>query len=254
MPSSNLFTTDSSKTLQNIMKNTTDSQPNQNPPAKNHNPPATKSLPNQILKKLKFDNNSKKHTNSSPIHDTNTKIDKEKLILKILKYQSNKRFGPKIKKDLGLKYTRPQLLKCSFENLESILFRIRNYLNSQNMDAVFEHMATFTAKGYEDFISNLGYDIDGFSDMLLANPSFWDQLERYKIEKEVIDIPPSFQLMYIVATTTYIAHLQNTIKQNKTHLQNEKHIKKDVKKENQTENKKKIDPPPKNFIKIGEII
>ena len=95
-----------------------------------------------------------------------TKTDKEKLIMKIVKYQESKRFGDKIKKGLGIKYTRPQLLKCSVENLESILFRIRSFLNTINLDSVFEHMARHCAKGYEDLMCNF-VDIEGFSDLLL---------------------------------------------------------------------------------------
>ena len=140
-----------------------------------------------------------------------TKTDKEKLIMKVIKYQESKRFGDKIKKGLGIKYKREQLLKCSIENLESILFRIRSFLNTINLDSVFEHMARHCAKGYEDLMSNF-VDIEGFSDLLLSNPAFWDAFERYKIEQEMPEIPPSLQLVYIVLSTTYIAHLQNRVK------------------------------------------
>ena len=150
---------------------------------------------------------SKNSTSSSP----KTKTDKEKMIMKIVKYQESKRFGEKIKKGLGIKYNRTQLLKCSVENLESILFRIRSFLNTINLDSVFEHMARHCAKGYEDLMCNF-VDIEGFSDLLLSNPAFWDAFERYKIEKEMPEIPPSLQLMYIVLSTTYIAHLQNRVK------------------------------------------
>ena len=151
---------------------------------------------------------SKNTTSSQP----KTKTDKEKLIMKIVKYQESKRFGEKIKKGLGIKYNRTQLLKCSVENLESILFRIRSFLNTINLDSVFEHMARHCAKGYEDLMCNF-VDIEGFSDLLLSNPAFWDAFERYKIEKEMPEIPPSMQLMYIILSTTYIAHLQNRVKE-----------------------------------------
>ena len=132
---------------------------------------------------------------------------KEDYILKILKYQCNKRFGPIINKELGFKNSRVQLTKHNIDSLETILHRIRTHLNTRNMDKVFEHMVKVSAKGYEDLVSGFGYDIDGFTELLLSNPAFHDAFERWKIEREIIDVPPSFQLMYIVASTTYMAHL-----------------------------------------------
>ena len=141
--------------------------------------------------------------------NTNNAIIKEDMIAKILKYQSNKRFGGIINKELGFKYTRLQLSKFKIETLETILHRIRTHLNTRNMDQVFEHMAKVTAKGYEDVVSGFGYNIDGFSEMLIQNPAFHDAFERWKIERKAVNIPPSLQLMYIIASTTYIAHTQN---------------------------------------------
>ena len=148
-------------------------------------------------------------TKPTPKPTANKGIVKEDLISKILKYQRNKRFGTIINKELGFKYTRAQLTKQSIDNLETILHRIRTHLNTRNMDQVFEHMAKVTAKGYEDLVTGFGYNIEGFSDLLLENPSFHDAFERWKIEREIPDIPPSFQLMYVIASTTYIAHLSN---------------------------------------------
>ena len=140
----------------------------------------------------------------------NKGIVKEDLITKILKYQHNKRFGTIINKELGFKYTRVQLSKQSIDSLETILHRIRTHLNTRNMDKVFEHMAKVTAKGYEDLVTGFGYNIEGFSDLLMENPSFHDAFERWKIEKSPLpDVPPSFQLMYIIASTTYMAHVMN---------------------------------------------
>ena len=171
----------------------------------------------KMLKKLASENENSTPSlpslkNSKPSTD---KIEKEKMILKILKYQESKRFGERIKKGLGIKYTRTQLLKCSNDNLESILYRIRIFLNNSNLDAVFDHMVRYTAKGYEDFVSNF-YDIEGFSDILLSNPAWWDLVEKYKIEQEMPDIPPSLQMVYIIASTTYIAHLQNQLKERRS--------------------------------------
>ena len=146
------------------------------------------------------------------IATTNKSIVKEDLIHKILKYQSNKRFGPIVNKELGFKYTRTQLTKYSIDNLEAILHRIRTHLNTRNMDQVFQHMVEVSAKGYEDLVCGFGYDIDGFSELLLSNPAFHDAFERWKIERKIPEIPPSFQLMYIIASTTYIAHNRNASK------------------------------------------
>ena len=146
---------------------------------------------------------------SKPPPVTNKGIVKEDLISKILKYQMNKRFGGIINKELGFKYTRSQLTKMSIDSLEIILHRIRTHLNTRNMDQVFEHMAKVTAKGYEDLVTGFGYNIEGFSDMLMQNPSFHDAFERWKIERKIPDVPPSFQLMYIIASTTYMAHMSN---------------------------------------------
>lgn len=138
----------------------------------------------------------------------NQGIVKEDLINTIIKYQTNGRFGNIINKELGMKYSRTQLSKYSIDNLETILHRIRTHLNTRNMDKVFEHMIRVSAKGYEDIVTGFGYNIEGFSDLLLANPAFHDAFERWKIERKIPDIPPSLQLAYIIASTTYIAHLQ----------------------------------------------
>jgi hypothetical protein len=121
------------------------------------------------------------------------------------------------------------------------------------MDQVFEHMIKVSAKGYEDLVSGFGYNIDGFSDLLLANPAFHDAFERWKIEQKVPEVPPSLQLMYIIASTTYIAHLQNP-----RHLE-EKPYPKQPKTEVQKKVKKienEIQPKPSRVsnFKPGDII
>ena len=136
-------------------------------------------------------------------------IVKEDLVNTIIKYQTNPRFGNIVTKELGIKYTRNQLSKYTIDNLESILHRIRTHLNTRNMDQVFEHMAKVVANGYEDLITNFGYNIEGFSDLLFANPAWHDAYARWQIERKIPDIPPSLQLVYIIASTTYIAHLHS---------------------------------------------
>ena len=131
--------------------------------------------------------------------------------MKILKYQSSKRFGPTLKKDFKINYTRETLVRKSPDQLELILHRIRNFLNSRNLDAVFQHMATTCAIGYEKTVTPF-YNIDGFSSILLQNPDFWDCLERWKIERELPNIPPHLQMLYIVASTTITAHEMNKYK------------------------------------------
>lgn len=125
--------------------------------------------------------------------------------MKVLKYQASKRFGPTLKKDLKINFTRDTLIRKTPDQIELILHRIRNFLNSRNLDAVFEHMATTCAIGYEKTVSPF-YNIDGFSNILLQNPDFWDCLERWKIERELPNIPPHLQMLYIVASTTITAH------------------------------------------------
>lgn len=243
MPKSNLITTDSTKTLQNIMVSSKDSAPSINENTTHLSKTAEKS----ILKNL----NKKGSRPSKEITEPSTKTEKEKLILKIIKYQSNKRFGEKIKKDLGIKYTRPQLIKHSCESLEGILFRIRNYLNSQNMEAVFDNMISFSAKGYEDALTSLGYDITGFQRLLLENTGFQDATQRFLIERDVPDIPPSLQLVYIIASTTYISHIKNTMFKGVE----EQEIKKtDLKKPKTKPKPKENDDKKKSKIHVGDII
>ena len=128
--------------------------------------------------------------------------------MRILNYQNSSRFGPGIRKELKFNYTRDQLVKKSIDQIDNILYRIRNFLNNRGMTGIYEQMVKTTAVGYENIVSQF-YDIHGFSDMLLNNPAFWDAFERWKIERTLPDIPPSLQLMYIVSTTTLLAHMKN---------------------------------------------
>ena len=131
---------------------------------------------------------------------------KEKIILKIQKYQSSKRFGSYITKELKINQSRDQLAKLSVERLNNILVRIRLNLNSRNLDNIFENLAITSAKGYETVVSHFGYNINGFTELLMANPGFWDAFERWKIEREMPDIPPGIQLAYIISSTSIAAY------------------------------------------------
>ena len=188
------------------------------------------------------------------VSEPNKGIVKEDLISKIIKYQNNKRFGTIINTELGFKYSRTQLSRFNIDNLETILHRIRTHLNTRNMDQVFEHMVKVTAKGYEDTVTGFGYNIEGFSDLLLQNPAFHDAFERWKIERKIPDIPPSLQLLYIIASTTYIAHSTNAplenakkIKQEPSHHQKQIIIKDDDEVEQQ-------DSRLKSNFKPGDIV
>ena len=190
-----------------------------------------------------------KSSSKPPSPVINKGIVKEELISKILKYQQNKRFGTIVNKELGFKYTRTQLTKFTIDNLETILHRIRTHLNTRNMDQVFEHMAKVTAKGYEDLVTGFGYNIEGFSDLLMQNPAFHDAFERWKIERKIPDVPPSFQLMYIVASTTYIAHMTNK--------QRAPPLKKEIEPQSKIVDKQEIDDAGtrlKTNLRPGEII
>ena len=161
---------------------------------------------------------------------------KEDKMMRVLNYQNSARFGNGIRKDLKFSYTRDQLSKKTIEQIDNILYRIRNYLNNRGMDGIYEQMVRTTATGYENIVSEF-YDIEGFSEMLTQNPAFWDAFERWKIERTLPDIPPSFQLCYIIASTTLMAHMRKTSIQTDIRLkQQSKNIEKDDK--NDDKNKK----------------
>ena len=278
MPKSNTFNLDSQKTMKNIMKKkmpapATSSQGKMEQDimkylVKEHKKEAlaeaipkisSKSRKKTQLKKPSLPGGNKTLpktllSNKQKIEEnTNKGIVKEDLIAKILKYQRNKRFGPIVNKELGFKYSRAQLSKYTIDNLQTILHRIRTHLNTRNMDQVFEHMAKVTAKGYEDLVSGFGYNIEGFSELLLQNPSFHDAFERWKIEREIPDVPPSFQLMYIIASTTYIAHTSNSqiISTREIKQQPPKALSKKTLEKKQTSEK---EPRLKSNFKPGDII
>ena len=174
--------------------------------------------------------------------------EKENLIMKVINYQSSPRFGAFIKKDLKFNYNRDQLAKKSLEQLEHLLYRIRNFLNVRQMNGMYEQMVRTTAVGYEDLVSTF-YPCHGFSDMLLNNPSFWDAFERWKLERELPDIPPSFQIAYIVASTTVLAHMKNEYDQSKK--SDYKPKQKDTNNNNNTDIQQK---PQKTQLRVGGTI
>ena len=147
-------------------------------------------------------------TTEKPYTSKENKLNiKEEKMMRVLNYQNSARFGASIKKDLKFNFTRDQLSKKTIEEIDNTLYRIRNYLNNRGMDGIYEQMVRTTAVGYENIVSEF-YDIEGFSDMLTQNPAFWDAFERWKIERTLPDIPPSFQLCYIIASTSVLAHMR----------------------------------------------
>ena len=214
MPASNTFQLDSKKTLKNIMN------PKPIPAETSKQSKMEKDIMKHLMKEskkeaIKTTLSNKKLSKSDNKNVDNKKdedhIEKEKMINTIIKYETNKRFGTIINKELGFKHSRTQLSKLKNDNLETILHRIRTHLNTRNMDQVFQHMAKVSAKGYEEIVSGMGYNIEGFQELLFQNPSFHDAFERWKIENgtNIPNIPASLQLVYIVASTTYIAHISN---------------------------------------------
>ena len=128
--------------------------------------------------------------------------------MKILRYQSSRRFGPYIKKELKLNYTREQLIKMSVDRLEAVLHRIRVNLSNRNVDSMIDSMLKTCSVGYETTMSQF-YDISGFTQLLWSNPGWHDAIETYKCEKMMPQVPPGLQIAYIVATTTLAAHSLN---------------------------------------------
>ena len=181
-------------------------------------------------------------------------IDKETLISRVQKYQSSRRFGNIINKELKINYSREQLVRMSNDKIENILKRIRLHLNNRNMDTMFEHLATTCAIGYEKTISPI-YDITGFTDLLMANPSFHDALERWRIERQMPDIPPGMQIAYIVASTTLAAHSLNKSKYaNIKPSKNTTSTKPNISKTNKSINKDNDELIIKDDLKIGKKI
>lgn len=185
----------------------------------------------------------------------NKDVVKEDLIIKITNYQNSRRFGQHLKKDLKISFSREQLLKKSEQQLEAIMYRIRTYLNTRHMEGVFEQMVKTTASGYENIVTSFGYDIRGFSDLLQNNPAFWDAFEMWKLERKLPDIPPSLQLMYIISSTTVVAHLQNKYNDKALRESRVNEKKQQIKKKQQDKEKiNKKENKEKMSLNVGAIV
>ena len=250
MPQSQTFTTDTKKTLASFIKDK-----NQGIPSLDNigNQQIPKKLIDQLLKKQTKPKSTKTKVETKPLtksSSNNEDISKEDDIMKIINYQNSHRFGNHLKKDLKIQYTRDQLQKKSLNQLEAILHRIRTYLNTRHMEGVYEQMVKTCSMGV---VTNFGYDIEGFSSLLLNNPAFWDAFEMWKLERKLPNIPPSLQLMYIISSTTIIAHMQNKHKivSKESRIDQKKDKKEKTK---QVQEKQKKSEPKKTLLKVGTVL
>lgn len=198
---------DKEQTLKNIMNNNTTKVTNEpkTKATRSATPKISKKTLKDVLKQTQPPTMKKARQSTSNTTDLK---EKEDLIIKVINYQNSSRFGTQIRKELKMNFSRDQLAKKTTQEIDNVLYRIRNFLNNRGLSGIYEQMAKTTAVGYENIVSEF-YDITGFSDLLLNNPAFWDEFEMWKCERSLPDIPPSLQLMYIVSSTTLMAHYKN---------------------------------------------
>ena len=176
-------------------------------------PKQKQSIKPTIVKKIKIIDkplkNAKTTKKGRKPKTINTSISKEKqtIIYRIMKYQDNKRFK-EIVKGLGIKYNYDQLCKKSIENLKDILERIRINIDNRNLDDFYNLILKNTSLTFESVVSNF-YDIDGFQEMLMNDEQFLDTWEKFKIENELPNVPPSIQMLMIVSRCMITCNLQN---------------------------------------------
>ena len=258
MQESKSFITDQNKTLATFMKpQTTEQQIPQMSKIGNQQ------IPKKLIDKLlKQQENHPTPRATAPKKSQSKKSDndvaKEDLIIKIMNYQNSGRFGALLKKNLKINFTREQLTKKSQSQLEAVMYRIRTYLNTRHMEGIYEQMVRTTANGYESIVTNFGYDIEGFSDLLLNNPAFWDAFEMWKLERKLPDVPPSLQLLYIISSTTVVANMKNRHKAvSRTERIDNKKEKDEKTKQVKTKKQddvKQQQERKKSQLKVGEIL
>ena len=137
--------------------------------------------------------------------------DREKLIWKIKKYFSSKRFSQYLQKEIGIHYTQAQLRKKTTPQLHNILNRVRVALDNMNVDNMIDGTLKTGCVFLEKTLDEI-YNIDGFTDMLWENQQFLNALERTKIETDIPTIPPHIQLSVICLQTAIICHKLNELK------------------------------------------
>ena len=178
----------------------------------------------------------------------------------IQKYQNSDLFGEYVKKTIGIKQSETQLQKLTETQLDEILYKIRTLLDNKNIDKIFDSMTKTFSVGFESVVTPF-YNIDGFSDALLAQEEFHNCMERIKIESKLPNIPPTIQLGYIVTSTMLIQHQLNQIgavdvpeKQKRKFKQKQEMKEPDITEDDisaKPQKSKVIKPPIKN---VGELL
>ena len=138
-------------------------------------------------------------------HDKETR---QTLIWKIQKYQNSSRFGDFVRHTIRINQTEAQLNKLHNDDLQDILSKIRIQLDNRNLDSFYNGLIKGGASLGEAVLRDY-YNIDGFGEELLANKTFMDALERYKIESPFKSVPPSLQIAYAFFSTAIMTHELN---------------------------------------------
>jgi hypothetical protein len=144
-------------------------------------------------------------------------IDRQRSIARILKYQDSQYFGEVVRNQLNINYTYEVLAKKNSQQLESILNRIRVAIDRNAIDGFYDNLLGGGTMASEKIITNMGYDLTGFSDNLLKNEQFFVCFERLKIESDLPNIPLSLQMFQIILSVAVLTHWQN--KQSVRHKQ-----------------------------------
>ena len=167
----------------------------------------------KVMKQVeKADMNQRKKKESSSKSPTKKKdmtseerAEREKVIWKIRRYLSSQRFGNYLTKEIGIKYSQPQLTKLKLSTLQNILARIRNAVDNRNCDAIYDKLLQGGLYSVERVVTPI-YDVEGMTKRLMGDDAFLNAVERAKIEAELISIPPHVQMGLIIAQTAMITH------------------------------------------------
>ena len=141
-------------------------------------------LQKEVTNLLKKNSRSSKKTT-----DENEVEEREKIIWKVRRYLSSKKFGEYLTKELGIKYSQAQLRKLKLTSLRNLLHRIRIAVDMKNVDAIYDKMVFHGTFVVEKALSPI-YNIDGFTENLHRNEEFQCGMEKLKIEAELPHIPP----------------------------------------------------------------
>ncbi len=145
--------------------------------------------------------------------------EKQRIIMVLARYINNRRFGEFIQKKLKIKFTEPQLQKKKLTTLKGLLSKIKTHLTNKGSDQMFDLLVKNGLITYEKMLNSY-IDISGFSDNLLNNSDFLDSLEMVKIENINLTIPPMYQLLFTIISTTYISYQINRINAKREMLRN----------------------------------